>query len=54
MREYGKLEDVTQIQEQLEMIDYNAIRKIFLEPEVARVDKIEFGEVKYYAIINYL
>ena len=52
--EYGKLEDVTQIQEQLETIDYNAIRKIFLEPEVARVDKIEFGEVKYDGIINYL
>ena len=34
-------------QEQLEMIDYNAIRKIFLEPEVATVKKIEFGEVKY-------
>ena len=54
IKEYGKLEDVTQIQEQLEMIDYNAIRKIFLEPEVARVDKIEFGEVKYDDIINYL
>ena len=54
IREYGKLEDVTQIQEQLEMIDYNAIRKIFLEPEVARVDKIEFGEVKYDDIISYL
>ena len=38
----------------METIDYNAIRKIFLEPEVARVDKIEFGEVKYDGIINYL
>ena len=54
IKEYGKLEDVTQIQEQLEMIDYNAIRKIFLEPEVATVNKIEFGEVRYDDIINYL
>jgi flap endonuclease-1 len=54
IKEHGKLEDVTQIQEQLEMIDYNAIRKIFLEPEVATVDKIEFGEVRYDDIINYL
>ena len=54
IKEHGKLEDVTQIQEQLEMIDYNAIRKIFLEPEVATVKKIEFGEVKYDDIINYL
>ena len=54
IKEHGRLEDVTQIQEKLEMIDYNAIRKIFLEPEVARVDKIEFGEVRYDDIINYL
>ena len=31
-----------------------AIRKIFLEPEVANVDKIEFNEVRYDNIINYL
>ena len=54
IKEHEKLENVTQIQEQLEMIDYNAIRKIFLEPEVATVNKIEFGEVKYDDIINYL
>jgi len=54
IKEHGKLEDITQIQEQLEMIDYNAIRKIFLEPEVAKIDKIEFGEIKYDDIISYL
>ena len=54
IKENGKLEDVRQIQEQLQEIDYNAIRKIFLEPEVANVDKIEFNEVRYDNIINYL
>ena len=54
IKEHGKLEDVKQIQEQLQEIDYNAIRKIFLEPEVANVDKIEFDEVKYNDITNYL
>jgi flap endonuclease-1 len=54
IKEHGRLEDVTQIQEQLQAIDYNAIRKIFLEPEVASVDKIEFSEVKYDDIVNYL
>ena len=54
IKEHGKLEDVKQIQEQLQEIDYNAIRKIFLEPEVANVDKIEFNEVRYDNIINYL
>ena len=35
IKENGRLEDVAQIQEQLEQIDFNAIRKIFLEPEIA-------------------
>ena len=54
IKEHGKLEDVKQIQEQLQEIDYNAIRKIFLEPEVANVDKIEFNEVRYDNITDYL
>ena len=54
IKEHGKLEDIAQIQGQLQTIDYNAIRKIFLEPEVAVVNKIEFGKVKYDDIINYL
>ena len=54
IREYKKLECIDQIQKQLEGIDYNAIRKIFLAPEVANVDKIEFNDVKYDEIINYL
>ena len=54
IREYGKLEDIPQIQKQLQEIDYNAIRKIFLEPETANVDKIEFDEVRFDAIVDYL
>jgi len=54
IKENGKLEDVKQIQEQLEQIDFNAIRKIFLEPETANVDKIEFNEIRYDDIINYM
>ena len=54
IKEYGRLEDVKQIQGQLEQIDYNAIRKIFLKPEVANVDKIEFDEIRYDDIIDYM
>ena len=54
IKENGRLEDVTQIQEQLEQIDFNAVRKIFLEPETAKVDKIEFGKIDYDGITNYL
>ena len=54
IKEYGRLEDVKQIQGQLEQIDYNTIRKIFLKPEVANVDKIEFDEIRYDDIIDYM
>ena len=54
IKEHGRLEDITQIQEQLNIIDYDAIRKIFLEPEIAKVDKIEFGKIDYEGIAEYL
>ena len=54
IKESGKLEDISQIQEQLEKIDYKTIRKIFLEPEIAKINKIEFNEVDYNGIAEYL
>src|SRR5574341_1528637 len=40
IKEYGKLENIPQIQEKLEEIDYKQIRQIFLNPKVAAVSKI--------------
>jgi len=54
IKQYSRLEDIPQIQEQLEKIDYEQIRKIFLEPDVAKVDEIIFEQVNYEGIINYL
>ena len=54
IKQYSRLEDIPQIQEQLEKIDYEQIRKIFLEPEVAKVDEIIFEQVNYEGITNYL
>ena len=54
IKQHSRLEDIPQIQEQLNKIDYQQIRKIFLEPEVADVDEIIFEEVDYDAITNYL
>ena len=54
IKQYSRLEDVPQIQEQLEKIDYQQIRKIFLEPNVADVDEIIFEQVNYEGISNYL
>ena len=54
IKQHRRLEDIPQIQEQLEQIPFEQIRTIFLEPNVARVDKIEFGEIDYEGIANYL
>ena len=54
IKQHSRLEDIPQIQEQLEKIDYQQIRKIFLEPEVAKVDEIIFEPVNYEGIIEYL
>ncbi len=54
IKQYSRLEDIPQIQEQLQKIDYEQIRKIFLEPNVAEVDEIIFEQVNYEGITEYL
>lgn len=54
IKQHLRLEDIPQIQEQLQEIDYEQIRKIFLEPIVADVDEIAFGNVDYEGMTNYL
>ena len=54
IKQYSRLEDISQIQEQLQEIDYDQIRKIFLEPIVANVDEIVFENVDYEGMTNYL
>jgi len=38
----------------LQEIEFQQIRKIFLEPDVTEVDEIVFEKVDYEAITNYL
>ncbi|HET8719562.1 MAG TPA: flap structure-specific endonuclease, partial [Candidatus Nitrosotenuis sp.] len=54
IKENKRLEDIPQIQEKLSQIDYQQIRKIFLEPEVAKVSEIKFGDVNQTGIVKYL
>jgi len=54
IKEYGNLENVPQIQDKLDEIDYKQIRKIFLEPKVASVSEIKFGEINFAGITKYL
>ena len=54
IKQHSRLEDVPQIQEQLRKIDFEQIRKIFLEPEVAKINEIVFESVNYEEITKYL
>ena len=54
IKQHSRLEDIPQIQEQLQEIDYEQIRQIFLNPKVSDVDEIIFNEVEYEKITNYL
>src|SRR5712692_1000311 len=54
IKDYGRLENVPQIQDKLEEIDYKQIRQMFLNPKVTDVVEIVFGEIDYQGITNYL
>ena len=54
IKQHKRLEDIPQIQEQLNKIPFDQIRKIFLEPNVSKIDKIEFGETDFEGVIKYL
>ena len=54
VKEFGKLEDIPQIQEELKQVDYEQIRNIFLQPDIIEVGKIEFKDTDYSGIVDYL
>ena len=54
IKQYSRLENIPQIQEQLQSIEYEQIRKIFLEPVVADVKEIVFEEVNFEGLTHYL
>ena len=54
IKEYGKLEDIPKIQDELKEIDHKQIRKIFLQPDMPDIGKIEFKDTDYSGIVDYL
>ena len=54
IKEHSKLEKIPQIKDQLEEVDYQQIRKIFLEPKIANVSEIKFDKIDYDGILKYL
>lgn len=54
IKENGRLENVEKIKDLLPQVPYQEIRKIFLNPEVPQVDKIEFGDVNREKVLDFL
>ena len=54
IKQHSRLEEIPQIQEQLQQVDYKQIRSIFLKPDVADVDSLEFNDVDYDGMARYL
>jgi flap endonuclease-1 len=54
IREYGKLENIEKIKHLLSDIQYQEIRDIYLKPEIPKVNNIQFNEVNYTNIVNFL
>jgi flap endonuclease-1 len=54
IKEHKNLENIPQIQDKLNEIEYKQIREIFLKPKVAEVSEIRFRDVDYQGITNYL
>lgn len=54
VQEYSKLEKIEKIEDSVANIPYEEIREIFLKQETPKVDNIEFNEINYNALINFL
>ena len=54
VREYNKLEKIEKIEDSLANIPYKEIREVFLKQEVPNVNSIEFNDINYDALVNFL
>ncbi len=54
IKRYGRLENIPELREELRAIDYESIRRIFLQPEVADPGKLEWREPDEERIVDFL
>lgn len=54
IKNYGELERIPELRDQLKSIDYESIRKIFLKPRVTDSYKLEWKEMDVEAIVDFL
>lgn len=54
VREHNKLEKIEKIEASLANIPYKEIREVFLKQEAPKINGIEFNEINYDALVNFL
>jgi flap endonuclease-1 len=54
VREHNKLEKIEKIEASLANIPYKGIREVFLKQEAPKINGIEFNEINYDALVNFL
>lgn len=54
IKENGRLENVEKVKHLLPDVPYQEIRNIFLNPEIPKVDKIEFGDIDREKVLDFL
>ena len=54
VREHNKLEKIEKIEASLATIPYKEIREVFLKQEAPKINGIEFNEINYDALVNFL
>ena len=54
IREHNKLEKIEKIEASLANIPYKEIREVFLKQEAPKINGIEFNEINYDALVNFL
>ena len=54
IREHGRLENIDKIKDKIVQIPYQDIRNIFLNPEVPKINTIEYTDVDYSNIVDFL
>jgi flap endonuclease-1 len=54
IKEAGRLENVEKVKHLLSQVPYKEIREIFLNPEVPKVEKLDFGEVNREKVLDLL
>lgn len=54
IKKHNKLENISELKNELDNIDYNRIRKIFLEPEIPKIGKLEWKNIDEGELIKFL